>query len=203
MPKHLIITLLGIVLLCQAVFASAQPRHQVRLGWGDPLFETMAFHEGASPVGEFVRTHDYCYTGHFFAEYLYRLTKVVSLGIQTDLEGIFWKETQTDAYRKPIGPSSSSRNYDLSILPTVRLTFLDTPWVQLYAGGGIGLMTAFDNARNLELAPVLSLTPFAIQVGKGPWSGSLELGGLTSLKSDNKIYMLCSRLVSVSVNYRW
>lgn len=203
MQKPFIITLLGIVLLCQAVFASAQPRHQIRLGWGDPLFETMAFHEGASPVGEFVRTHDYGYTGHFFVEYQYRLTKVVSLGIQTDLEGIFWKETQTDINRNPIGPSTSSRNYDLSILPTVWLTFLDTPWVRLYAGGGVGLMTAFDNARNLEMAPVLSLTPFAVQVGKGPWSGSLELGGMTSLKNDNKIYMLLSRLVSVSINYRW
>lgn len=203
MRKYLIITVLGIVLLCQAFFVSAQPRHQLRLGWGDPLFETLAFHEGASSTGEFVRTHDFCYTGHFFVEYQYRLTKVVSLGIQTDLEGIFWKETKTDIYRNPVGPASSTRNYDLSFIPTFRLTFLDTPWVQLYAGGGVGLMMAFDNARNLELAPVLSLTPFAVQVGKGPWSGTLELGGLTSLKNANRIYMFGSRLVSVSINYRW
>jgi hypothetical protein len=203
MHKRLIITLLGIVLLCQAVFASAQPRHQLRLGWGDPLFETMAFHEGASPTGDFVRQHDFCYTGHFFAEYQYSVTPVISLGLQTDLEGIFWTETLTDRYRKFIGPSSFSHNYDLSILPTIRFTFLNTPWVQLYAGSAIGLMMAFDNARHLELAPVFSTTLLGVQVGKGPWSGSLELGGLSSMLNANKVYMLGSRLVSVSVNYRW
>ena len=192
MMKKLIFTLLlGTVLLCQAEAKNPPLRHhQVRLGWGDPLFETLAFHEGAATQAG-VRKTDFGYTGHFFVEYQYRFNPVVSLGIQTDIEGIFWKET------------TSSRNYDLSILPTLRLTCLNTRYVQLYGGFAAGLMVAFDNAKNKETAPVVNITLLGVQVGKGPWSGSLELGGMTSLRNANQVYMLGSRLISVSVNYSW
>jgi hypothetical protein len=193
MKRLLFTLLLGTVLLCQAE-AKNPPlkRHTVRLGWGDPLFETLAFHEGASPTQVGVRRQNLGYTGHIFAEYQYRLNQVVSLGIQTDIEGIFWKEN-----------TISSRNYDLSILPTVRLTFLNTRYVQLYGSFAAGLLVAFDNAKNAELAPVVNITPLGVQVGKGHWTGSLELGGMTSLINPNKVYMLGSRLISVSVNYSW
>ena len=204
MKKLLLGVLLGTVLLCQAEAKNPPLRHHlVRLGWGDPLFETLAFHDGVAPTVDFLRKGHFGYTGHFFAEYQYRLNRVVSLGIQTDIEGIFWKETQVDIYRKPVGPSVPSRNYDLSILPTLRLTFLNSPYIQLYAGFAAGAMMAFDNAKNREIAPVVNIVPFGIQAGKGHWSGSLELGGMTSLMGANKVYMLGSRLVSVSVNYSW
>ena len=191
MKKFLFTLLLGTVLLCQAEAKNPPLRHhQMRLGWGDPLFETLAFHEGAA-AQDFVRKHDFGYTGHIFLEYEYRLNRVVSFGIQTDIEGIFWKE---------IGPS---RNYDLSILPTLRLTCLNTRYVRLYGGFALGAMVAFDNAGTSEKSPVVNITPLGVQVGNGPWSGTLELGALTAIKDANHVYMLGSRLVSVSVNYSW
>ena len=201
--KLLLSFLLGTALLCQAE-ADNPPlkHHQIRLGWGDPLFETLAFHEGAA-AQDFVRKHDFGYTGHIFLEYEYRLNRVVSFGIQTDIEGIFWKETPVDIYRKPAGKSTSSRNYDLSILPTLRLTCLNTRYIQLYGGFSAGLLVAFDNARQVETALALNITPLGVQVGKGHWSGSLELGSLSALRNANKIYLFGARLVSVSVNYSW
>ncbi|MBR4741125.1 MAG: hypothetical protein IK074_08190 [Bacteroidales bacterium] len=191
MKKLLFTLLLGTVLLCQAEAKNPPLRHhQLRLGWGDPLFETLAFHEGAA-AQDFVRKHDFGYTGHIFLEYEYRLNRVVSFGIQTDIEGIFWKE---------IGPS---RNYDLSILPTLRLTCLNSRYVRLYGGFALGAMVAFDNAGTSEKSPVVNITPLGVQVGNGPWSGTLELGALTAIKDANHVYMLGSRLVSVSVNYSW
>jgi hypothetical protein len=64
------------------------PRHEVRLGWGDMLFETMAFHPGSrhlypsgNPNGyKFTETRDYAFTGHIFAEYRYHFTRLFSLG---------------------------------------------------------------------------------------------------------------------------
>lgn len=204
MKKLLFTLLLGTVLLCQAE-AKNPPlkRHLVRLGWGDPLFETLAFHEGVAKGEGFTRTDHFGYSGHFFAEYQYRFNRVVSVGFQADIQGIFWNETPCDAFRNPTGPSFRSRNYDLSLFPTVRLTCLNTKWVQLYGGLGVGLMVAFDNSKNAEMAPVLDLTLLGVQIGKGPWTGSVELGGMTSLRNANKIYMLGSRLISVSVNYAW
>jgi len=202
--KLLFTLLLGTVLLCQAEAKNPPLKHhQVRLGWGDPLFETMAFFEGAARNDDFLRTDHYGYTGHFFVEYQYRFNKVISVGIQTDIEGIFWNETPCDARRNPTGDSFRSRNYDLSFLPTVRFTCLNTNWVQLYGGLGTGLLVAFDNSKRAELAPVVDLTLLGVQIGKGHWSGSVEFGGMISLLNANKIYMVGSRLVSVSLNYSW
>jgi hypothetical protein len=202
--KLLLGVLLGTVLLCQAEAKNPPLRHhQFRLGWGDPLFETLAFHEGIASTESFKRTDGFGYSGHIFAEYQYRFNTVVSVGIQTDFQGIFWNETPCDAYREPVGPTFRSRNYDLSFLPTVRLTCLTSKWVQLYGAAGIGLMVAFDNSRHSEAAPVLDLTLLGVQIGKGPWTGSVELGGMISLSSAQKIYMLGSRIISVSVNYSW
>ena len=203
MKKLILLLLLGSSLLCQAARPDRIPqtRHQLRLGWGDMLFETMAFHPGYAQNG--TRTSDFGYTGHFFAEYRYHLTRVVSLGLQGDMEGIFWQETPCNAMRTPIGPSVPSRNYNATLLPNVRFTFLDTPWVDLYAGLGIGALLAFDNWKQFELAPAVNLNLLGIQVGKGPWSGSLELGALSALKGASEVFMVGSRLFSVSINYSW
>lgn len=203
MRRVFTLLLLGAALLCQAAPKDGEPlqRHQVRLGWGDMLFESFAFHPGATTSGK--RTQDFGFTGHLFAEYRYSLNQVVSLGVQADWEGIFWKEVPTDIYRKPIGEATSVKNYNLCVIPVVRFTFFRREWVQLYAGAGIGPLFAFDNARNLEVAPALNLNLLGVQVGKGHWSGSVELGGLTALSGANKIYMLGSRLVSISLNYSW
>ena len=202
--KLLLSFLLGTALLCQAE-ADNPPlkQHQIRLGWGDPLFETLAFPEGVSQNDDFTRMDHLGYTGHIFLEYQYRFTKVFSVGLQTDFQGIFWNETPCDAFRNPLSPAVRSRNYDLSILPTLRFTCLNTRYVQLYGGLGAGLLIAFDNARQCELAPVVNFTLLGVQVGRGPWSASLELGGMTALRNANTVYMLGSRLVSVSVNYSW
>jgi hypothetical protein len=183
------------------------------MGWGDMLFETLAFHStvsGTYPSPEslpatFFRDEKYGfgYTGHFYAEYLYRCSRVVSVGIQADAEGIFWKEGRFDRYHKLTGAEVAVRNWDVVLMPTVRFTWLHTPWVRLYSGLGAGVLFAFDNARQLEAAPAFDVKPLGIQLGKTHWCGSLDFGFLSSMKSVNHIYMFGSRLVSVSVNYRW
>lgn len=161
-------------------------RHLARLGWGDMLFETLAFHPQEN-------TSRYGYTGHLFADYHYTLTQVISVGGQVDFQGIFW--TEDNSFR--------SRNYDLCILPSARFTWLNKEWVRLYSGVGLGLLFAFDNAGGHGIAPVFNLNSIGVQVGNGHWCGSADLGFMVSLNNLNRIYMFGSRLVSVGVNYRW
>ena len=175
--------------------------HQVRLGWGDMMFETAVFHPGLAADGN--RTHHYGYTGHIFAGYAYSFRKWVSFGAEIDFEGIFWKETPCDQYRRPIGDAIPVRNYDLTIMPEVRFTFFDKGWVNLYAGLGVGALIAFDNHKGVEASPAVNLNLFGVWMGKDHWGGSLELGALNALMGKDRIYMLGSRLISVSVNYRW
>lgn len=165
------------------------------------LFETLAYHPGMAPSGN--RMSDFGYSGHFFAEYSYRLTDVVSVGFQADIEGIYFTETPCDVYRKPVGDGVRISDNFLSLIPTVQFTYFDKGLVELYSGLGVGLLLAMDSTPAVEPAPVLYLNLLAVSIGKDHWRGALELGGLNALLNANKIYMLGSRLVSVSVNYRW
>ncbi len=184
MKKILIAVLLLVSTVCSA--QDLQSKHLVRLGYGDALFEKLVFYPSAG-------TSDYAYTGHLFADYQYSFTRVVSVGAQLDFQGIFWTTEE----------KTRSRNYDLCLIPTLRFTWLHTSWVRLYSGLGGGVLMAFDNAGNTEFAPVFDLKPVGIQLGKTHWCGSLDLGFMAAMKSVNRIYMAGSRLVSVSVNYRW
>jgi len=203
MKKCLSLVLLCLSVLCQGANGDQPPvqRHQVRVGWGDMLFETAAFHAGLSAAGG--EKYDFRYTGHLFAEYRYQISQRIRLGMQTDAEGIFWKEAPRDVLRKPAGPVTPVRNYNVSLVPTFQFRILDTEWVDLWTGLGAGVLIAFDNARQVELAPEVNFTLLGVEVGKGPWTGTLELGGMNALRNANQVYLLGSRLLSVSVNYRW
>ena len=199
-PKYLLAALTGLLLSLAAPGQEAW-RHQVRLGWGDMLFETLSYHAGYGADG--TRMSDFGYTGHFFAEYDYRFTPVVSAGFQADIEGIYFTETPCDALRQPTGESIRSHNQFLSLLPQVRFTYFDKGLVELYSGLGVGVLLAFDNRHRLEAAPEVGLTLLGVGVGNEHWGGAVELGGLNALLHANRVYMLGSRLLSVSVHYRW
>lgn len=206
--------LLGVV-LC----AGARPkgdltqRHQLRIGWGDMLFETMAFHPSVVhnyPVPEAIpadfttkETHSFTYTGHIFAEYQYRTSRVVRVGAMLDMEGIFWKENYYDRYHRQTGITIPVRNYDIVVMPTVRFDYFNKEYVSLYSGLGAGLLVALDNQGGCELAPALNLNLIGVQAGHGHWWGAAELGLMSALRGTDKIYMLGSRLISFSLNYRW
>ncbi len=209
--------LLTALLLMAAVpvFASQPPsgKHLVRLGWGDMLFETLAFHStyagtyGAPEAlpANFSRheTFSYGYTGHIFAEYLYRCSPVVSVGIQADMEGIFWKEGDFDRYHQLQGVARSVRNWDFVVMPTVRFTYLERPWVRLYSSLGTGFLLAMDNQGGSGFAPAVNLNWIGLEVGKGNWGGTAELGMLNAVKNAYHIYQAGARLLSFSVYYKW
>ena len=181
------ILLLIALALTTAFSAQGQDKYLVRVGAGDSLFESLVFHPAAG-------TSHYTYSGHWFADFHYKLTRVISVGGQLDWQSICW-DREEDAFR--------SRNYDLTILPTVRFTWLNRKWVRLYSGLGAGLLIAFDNEGGREFAPAFNLNSIGIQFGDGPWCGSVDLGFMVALRGTGKVYMLGSRLLSVGVNYRW
>lgn len=154
--------------------------HQVRIGWGDMLSETMLFPQASRDKG------GKGYTGHLFAGYQYFVRSAFSVGCQLDFEAM-GKADMTD--------------YDLSVIPTIRFHYLNTDWVELHSGLGIGVLFAFDNKGGLEAAPVADINLIGVQLGQGPLRIGLDLGMMDSMLSSSKIYMLESRLVSISLNY--
>lgn len=202
-----------------ALTAAAQPakdignRHQLRVGRGDALFEAFTFgntpqhlYPNPQALSEDFSIHErfnsFC-TGHLLLEYGYRINKLVRVGGQIDAEGIFWEEGDYDRNHKLIGTAQKVRNYNLVVMPTVRLEYLHKRIVTLYSGAGAGLLVALDNAGGSAFAPALNLNMIGIQLGRGHWSGGIELGAMFALSNADKIYMLGSRLLSFSLNYAW
>ena len=167
-------------------------KHSVRLGWGDMLFETAAFHEDVADFS-FAHRYGFGYTGHIFTEYQYRWKKNVRLGAMLDCEGIFWTEDG----------KGRVRNYNLVAMPTIRFDYFNHETVSLYSGLGAGLLTAFDNIGGFGISPAWNLNLLGIEIGRGPWSGAAELGFMTAVADSHRLYMLGSKLISVSINYRW
>jgi hypothetical protein len=198
---------------CQKEKPNLGNRHSVRIGWGDMLFETAVFHPtlsgtwgtpNALPENYMHNeTFDFGYTGHIFAEYQYRLSKVVSLGVQADVEGIFWKEGIFDRNHNMVEPATAVRNWDLDLLFTARFTYFDRDWVRLYSGLGVGALFAFDNLGNFGVAPALNINWIGVEVGKGPWGGSIELGALNAAANTRAVYQLFSRIFSIGFYYKW
>ena len=127
----------------------------------------------------------------------------MSAGVQTDFEGIFWKVASRDAAGTVVSDPVRVNNYNLCILPSVRFTYFRSEWVDIYSGLSVGLLMAFDNQRQFELAPAFNLNLVGVRVGKGHWGGTAEIGLLNALKGGNDVFMVGSRIISVGVNYTW
>lgn len=188
-------------------------RHEVRVGWGDMMFETVAFHD--SPSHNWANTDvisdkylttdlvDHRYTGHIFADYHYNVLKWLAVGGQIDFEGIFWKEVTYGKNHIQVGEAKDVKNYNVVLMPTVRFTYFHSQWVNLYSGLGIGLNIACDNSNQREAAIAFNINLLSVSVGNEHWFGAVEFGLLNSLKNTNNIYMIGSRILSASVGYRF
>lgn len=166
--------------------------HEFRIGWGDMMYETAVYHNTN-------HRFDYKYTGHIFAEYMYRPSYWFAVGMGADFEEVLW----TDA------SLGRGRNYwNLSLLPTLRFSWVHKPYVNLYSSLSPGLCinsgTETDiKGRKTALSPALGLTLMGIQIGNAHWFGTIEVGGLNALMSAQEIYMAGSRIFSVSLGYRF
>lgn len=61
MLKHRMTVAVALLLLVLPCSAQTPPRHEVRLGWGDMLFETMVFHASSTHAYPAGKPTDYLY----------------------------------------------------------------------------------------------------------------------------------------------
>jgi len=175
-------------------------RHEVRVGWGDPIFETAEKYE-FTKVGK--PNADITYlTGHFFAEYQYYFYNWLSAGMIVDYSGMGWRD-------KRDATNANHNYYNLSILPTVRFTYYQHPWVKLYSAAMLGLTinggTEVDPVRNANTVcyPGFGITALGVQVGQKGFYGAVEIGGLSALYNFKDIALFSSRMITLSVGYKF
>ena len=175
-------------------------RNEFRAGWGDMLYETAMYHTTN-------RTNHYRYTGHIFAEYQRSLLTWLSVGIQTDYEQVWWDTRQ--AWIPDSQPTEKNRCfYNISLLPSVRFTDFFHPYINLYSSIYIGMTinggTEQDmQKRHTAVAPAWGFTLIGLKAGCHHFFGTVEIGGLNAMTDRNYIYMLGSRIFTISAGYNF
>ena len=183
--------------------------HEIRIGWGDMLFEMLVWYPDAYPTllpETYVDTYDehFRYTQHWFAEYLYNASYWYSIGCMVDYSGVLWDRVTRNGRGEELNREKNHWFSNISIVPTIRFSYYRSPYVSLYSSLGIGLNINTGSeidykGRRTAMAPVVNISLLGMRVGHGRWFGAVELGGMISLLGTNEVYMLGSRLFTVSV----
>lgn len=185
--------------------------HEVRIGWGDMLFEMLVWHESAYPTALPEQYMEVCneqfrYTQHWFAEYMYNASYWYSLGCLVDYSGVLWDKVMRNGRGEELSRDKNHWFSNISIVPTIRFSYYRSPYVSLYSSLGVGLNINTGSeldfkGRRTAMVPVVNISLLGVRVGHGRWFGAVELGGMISLLSTNEVYMLGSRLFTASFGY--
>lgn len=215
-----LLTLLALVfpvLLLQAETREerSEKPHEVRLLVGDFLFESLIWYDDAhldytnvgGPASTFTEKQHTYWLPHMGVEYLYRLYDWCSLGAQVDFQYTGWKKMTYDSQNQLISQTPQGF-YNLSLMPTIRFTYLHHPYVNLYSSVSFGMDinggSEIDiRGKHTAVGAALDVAVIGISVDKGHWFGTIEGGGLSALKNKGTMFMLMSRLLTVGVGYRF
>lgn len=215
--KILSIGLLVLLPLC----AAAEPtldrdkwKHELRLGWGDQLFETLMWHNPAGYVhtmpASWTKTYqeNYHYDQHLWFEYQYRFNKWFGLGGMLDLSEVHWDNVTRNGQGQEVNREPGHYFYNAVIMPTVRFTYFHHEYVNLYSGLGIGMGINGGSETNAKgkkdvVGFALDLTVIGLSVNYKQWFMTVDLGGMYSLQNTNVIFLAGSRMISVGMGARF
>lgn len=182
-------------------------KHEVRIGYGDPMFETMRWKDEPNKLGVPMNARqNYRYTGHIYGEYMYRINSWLGVGAQVDFGATMfdYNSYQLDSKGNQFLASSESRLfYDVCIMPSVRFTYFHHEWVNLYSGLQLGPGIHADYKGRCEVGAAFGVTALGVSVGHDHWFGTAEFGGLSNLQSLTAIYQIWTKWFNVSVGYRF
>ena len=189
-------------------------RNEVRLGWGDQLFESLMWHNPTSIVttmpASYERTYheNYRYHQHLWAEYQYRFKHWFSLGGMVDVSEVGWDDVTRNGIGTELSCDKGHYFYNIVIMPTIRFTYLYHPNVNLYSGIGIGMdinggTETNVKGRHTEVGAAANITVIGLSVNYQRWFFTVDFGGMYALRNFNAIYMASSRIVNVGLGARF
>ena len=187
--------------------------HQLRIGWGDQMFETLVWYHQPHPtiypesyIGQY--EEDFRYVQHWFAEYQYRVKYWFNVGAMVDYSGVLWDRVRRNGKGEELDREADCSFHNIAVMLTMRFTYFHSKYVSLYSGLGAGMNINTGSEvdyldRHTAVAPALNITALGMNVGNNRWFGAVEFGGLYSLANLNEVYMAGSRMFTVSVGCRF
>lgn len=217
--KRKIYLVLALCALCLGVSAENQwdhinRRHEVRIGWGDQLFESLMWHNPTNIMTNMPTTwektyhEDYRHHQHLWAEYQYRVTHWFSYGGMIDMSEVGWDDVTRNGAGLEVSRSKNHYFYNVVLMPTVRFTYFFHENVNLYSGLGIGLDINGGTEKNAfgkktEVGAAVNITLIGISANYDRWFWTVDFGGMYALQNTNKIYMASSRIINVGFGARF
>ena len=211
-----------LLLLCSiAVVGSAEnkwthitQRNELRIGWGDQLFESLIWHNPTSIITTMpdsyqqVYKENYSYNQHVWMEYQWRFTHWFSLGAMVDFSHVGWDEVTRNGKGAELNRKENQFFYNAVIMPTIRFTYFHHENVNFYSGLGVGLDINGGTETNAlgnhtDVGAAINLTVFGISANYQRWFWTVDCGGLYALKNMNTIFLMSSRIVNVGMGVRF
>lgn len=189
-------------------------RNELRIGWGDQLFESLIWHNPTSIITTMpdsyqqVYKENYSYNQHVWMEYQWRFTHWFSLGAMVDFCHVGWDEVTRNGKGAELNRKEDQFFYNAVIMPTIRFTYFHHENVNFYSGLGIGLDINGGTETNAlgnhtDVGAAINLTVFGISANYQRWFWTVDCGGLYALKNMNTIFLMSSRIVNVGMGVRF
>ena len=189
-------------------------RNELRLGWGDQLFESLMWHNPTSytttvPTSYEQTYHeDFQHHQHLWLEYQWRFKYWFSMGLMTDLCEVDWNDVTRDGTGAELSRSEGHYFYNVVIMPTIRFTYFHHPNVNIYSGLGVGIDINGGTEKNAkghktDVGAAVNLTVLGISANYQQWFMAVDLGGMYALKDANTIFLASSRMINASIGVRF
>lgn len=189
-------------------------RNELRIGWGDQLFESLIWHNPTSIITTMpdsyqqVYKENYSYNQHVWMEYQWRFTHWFSLGAMVDFSHVGWDEVTRNGKGAELNRKEEQFFYNAVIMPTIRFTYFHHENVNFYSSLGVGLDINGGTETNAlgnhtDVGAAINLTVFGISANYQRWFWTIDCGGLYALKNMNTIFLMSSRIVNVGMGVRF
>lgn len=189
-------------------------RNELRIGWGDQLFESLIWHNPTSIITTMpdsyqqVYKENYSYNQHVWMEYQWRFTHWFSLGAMVDFSHVGWDEVTRNGKGAELNRKEEQFFYNAVIMPTIRFTYFHHENVNFYSGLGVGLDINGGTETNAlgnhtDVGAAINLTVFGISANYQRWFWTVDCGGLYALKNMNTIFLMSSRIVNMGMGVRF
>ena len=189
-------------------------KHELRLGVGDQLFESLVWqnpsHYVSNMPSAWTKTYkeNYRYTQHWFLQYNYNVFDWLGVGAMADASGCLWDAVLRDGTSMELSREKNCSFWNLSIMPMLRFWWFHTTMVSMYTSIGAGLNVnggseTDTNGKHTACGVALDLALIGLQIDWERYCAFVELGGLYSLKNTNTIFMFNSRIVSLGVGVKF
>ena len=189
-------------------------RNEIRLGWGDQIFETLMWHNPTSytltmPTG-YRRTYkeNYRYHQHLWLEYQHHFNHWFALGAMVDMSEVAWDNVERNGQGIEQNRTKNQYFYNAVIMPTIRFTYYRHPNVNLYSGLGVGMDINGGTETNAkghhtDIGAAVNITVFGVSAHYKRFFAAVDFGGMYALKNANCIFLASSRILNASIGVKF